>query len=201
MIELNPETHEYKNDGQPVPGVNQTLREAGLVDYIGVPAALLARAAAFGTAVHLVTQLYDSDDLLDSSVDDYIRPYLRGWIKFLSDTGFEIETIEKSLHSKKYHYAGTPDRTGILYRKCTLISIKTTTTLQPSTAIKEAAYENLYNEGRPIKERIKRKEVVILGEGDYKLAPESFFDKGDFSVFLAALTIRNWRVKNGDITY
>lgn len=193
MIKFVSETHTYTLDGQSIPSVTKVLKEAGLIDFSKVNPDILERALNFGTAVHLACELYDTNDLNETTLDNNLRPYLDGWIKFLKDTGFKIESTEERVVSKKFWYAGTLDRRGTLSKRAVL-DIKTGVDFGPATALQLAAYENGYNEDKPFKERIKERICVLLrNDGTYKM--EVYKDKGDFSVFLSCLTLRNWRKK------
>ncbi len=197
MIQFDPKLHEYSKDGLKVPGVTKVLQAAGLIDFSKVPRDILTRALKFGSAVHKATELHDKGRLDPASVDPAIEPYLNAWFKFLDDTAFIIEpdSIEQKVYSRKYRYAGTLDRIGILNNKRTIIDIKTSVDFSYATAIQLAAYQEAENEYLPIKQKVKNREIVQLkGDGTYALAPEGFFQKSDFSVFLAALTLWNWRL-------
>lgn len=194
MITFNAEKHEYRLDGQPIPSVTRTLKEAGVAEFNCPNADVLDRALKFGRAVHLTCELFDRNDLNEEILDSNLKGYLDAWRKFLKDTDFKIEAIEERVVSKRLWYAGTLDRRGILNGKRAVIDIKTGVDFGPATALQLAAYQNAWNEGKPIKEKIKTREVVQLkADGTYALAPDKFFAKSDFSVFLSALTIRNWR--------
>ena len=187
------EKHEYTLDGIVLPSVTQIIQEAGLSDYSFVNETVLKAAANFGTAAHLACELEDYKDLDYDSLNPELRPYLNGWNKFKKDTGFICEEIEKRVYSKKYLYAGTLDRVGPLFKRKALVDIKTGTSLPKWIRLQTAGYKIIYNEGLKIKDQIKDRYVVQLLPDDYKL--EQHIDKSDTDVFLAALTIRNWKHK------
>ena len=177
------------------PRVTQILKEAGLVNLDHINQDILNRASAFGTAVHEACRLYDLDDLNENTLDPALRPYLNAWIKFKKDSLLENIQIEQSVISKRYQYRGTPDRISLFKGKITVIDIKTGQ-IYPSAAIQTAAYLEAYNSGKSRIEKAKERLVIQLcKDGLYRLAPDKFFSKSDFSVFLATLTIRNWRQK------
>lgn len=200
MLELNNETHAYTKDGLKVPGVTTVLRETGLIDFSKIQDDILQRALKFGSAVHKATELHDKGVLDITTLDSALEPYLEAWIKFLREASFIIEkdSIEEKVYSEKYHYAGKYDRIGILNDKRTIIDISTSVDFSDAKAIQTAAYQEAENEGIPVKLKVKQREVVLLqGNGKYKLASGDFFQKSDFSVFLACLTIHNWRRNHG----
>ena len=200
MVQLDSKTHTYTKDGLKVPGVTKVLQAAGLIDFSKVPQDILTRALKFGSAVHKATELHDKGRLDPASVDPAIEPYLNSWFKFLDDTGFIIEpdSIEVKVYSEKYGYAGKYDRIGRLNDKRTVVDISTSIDFSDAKSIQTAAYQEAENENLPVKQRVKQREIVQLkGNGTYALAPEGFFAKNDFSVFLAALTLWNWKGNHG----
>ncbi len=197
MITFNAETHEYFYEGLKIPGVTRTIKDAGLIDLSKIPADILDRAQKFGTAGHKAVELDDQDNLNMESLDPALLPYLEGWRKFKKDTMFAVLSIEEPVFSKRYRYAGTLDRRGLIKARHTIIEIKFGI-LDPTAAIQLEAYKEAWNEGKPVKEKIKDRLVVQLcQDGTYKLPPEKHYEKSDFSVFLSALTLRNWRRRHG----
>ena len=194
MITFDAKTHTYHIDNIKVKSVTQVLQEERFIDFSKVPRDILQRALAFGTAGHKVTELYDLDDLLEGSLDPALRPYLDAWIKFKKDTKLIIEGIEEKVGSKKYYFAGRLDRRAIVKEaKRTVIDIKLGEITRAS-ALQTAAYQEAFNEGRKLKEKIKDRLVVQLkGDGNYYLPPKDFYKKSDFGVFLSALNCINFR--------
>lgn len=196
MSELlfDPVEHAYTVAGRRVPSVTQVL--APLIDYSKVPPDTLERARQLGSAVHRMTELYDLDDLDMDSLSDELRPYLTAWMKFRADTGFVPETIEKRLHHPALGFAGTPDRSGLINGKRSVIDIKKMLTLGPVIGIQLAAYSELFSKnGTTIEARYG---LGLRADGTYRLVP--YTDKGDWPVFLSLLTLRNWKEKNGHAT-
>lgn len=178
------------------PSVTQILKEAGITNYDGIAPDILEAAADFGTAVHRATALWDANNLNEKMLDPELRPYLDSWIKYRRDTGLIIIAIEPEIISKKYGVIGHPDRIVFILGRKTVLELKSTAVLMPSTAIQTAGYQGIYNEGKPIKDKIKdRKGVLLTPTGIPKIEP--YKDKGDWSVFLAALTITNYKRRIG----
>lgn len=188
-LQFNAAAHQYTKDGVLVPNVTGVLEP--IIDYAGVPSSTLEFARALGTAVHIATELDDGDDLVEESVDPAVRPYLDAWRKFRHDTGFIPTSIEEQVFSSRHWYAGTLDRQGPSPENGddSLIDIKTTSKLMPSTGPQLAAYMEAKNYRKSNK--IKRRYAVQLKpDGTYRL--QEYADKADFSVFLACLTLHNW---------
>ncbi len=200
MIKLNEETHEYTRSGLKVPGVTRVLQAAGIIDLSKIPAEKLERARKFGSACHKATELHDKGVLDVTTLDEALNPYMEAWFSFLDTTGFvvEIDSIEQKVYSEKYHYAGKYDRIGTLNGKRTVIDIATSVDFSIAKALQTAAYLEAENESKPAMGKVKQREIVLLkGDGTFELTPEGFFDKSDFRVFLAALTLYTWKKNHG----
>lgn len=196
-LEFDEANHIYRLDGVVIPSVTQVLKGAGLIDFSKVPPSLLEAACKFGTAVHKATELWDKGTLDEESLDPNLRPYLNGWILFRQEYGFEPISIEEILYSKIYRIAGTPDRIGKWRIDDSIIipDIKTGFELSPANAIQLSGYELMYKENLKGKHKIKRMSISLNEESTYKI--QEYKDKGDVNILIAALSIYNWRQKNG----
>jgi len=178
------------------PRVTSILQAAGLLDFSMVRKDIMERAQVFGTAAHLAAQLDDLHTLDIDSVDSSIMGYLESWRKFCKDYGltFTPEEIEQRLVSKRYGFAGSPDRWHT--EKGLLVDIKTSTVMSAATKLQTAAYQILIEENMGIK--IKERLGVQLTENGYKIAPP-YNDKSDKPAFLSFLYGYNWKKKEGYI--
>ena len=144
----------------------------------------------------------DKGILDPDSVDPAISSYLEAWFKFRDDTGFVPWEIEEKIYSEKYNFAGRLDSLGPIKNKLTLVDITTATTIEIAKVIQLAAYMGAYNEDKPVKEKIKEREIVQLNDdGTYTLAPEGLFKKSDFSIFLSCLKLYNFKAEHGRLRY
>ncbi len=195
-LRFNKKKHLYLLDGVVLPSVTQVLQEVGIIDFSKVPASLLEAARKFGTATHLTTALSDKKILDEGDLDIHLKPYLEGWRLFRQEYGFVPEFIEKSMYSKIYRVAGTPDRIGKWRIDDSIIipDIKTSFEFSPANGIQLAGYELLIKENLKPKTRIKRLSILLNGQGTYKI--QEYKDKSDVNVFIAALSIYNFKVKN-----
>lgn len=198
MILFNDERHEYTVDGIIIPCVTDTITAGGLNDILGkINREVLEVARVRGKYVHSATEYYDLGTLDKSTVHETIQPYLSAWIKFRKDTGFKPKLIEELVYSKKYGYAGTADRIGPFNNVNTVVDIKSGE-LTPAAAPQTAAYLSAFNEGRSPKDKVKDRLIVQLrNDGTYRLPKKEFYSRDDFTVFLACLTLRNWRARHG----
>lgn len=191
MLTFDELSHTYKWHGAIVPSVTTII--APLIDYSMVSPATLERGRLLGSAVHRMTELHDQDDLDEGSLDDLMQKYLEGWKKFRADTGFVPDTIEHRMYHPTHRYCGTSDRTGVIKGKKAVIDIKKMLTLGKVIGIQLAAYQAMHNlEGAGVTHRYA---LGLRPDGTYRLEP--FINPNDFAVFIALLTVKNWRVANG----
>lgn len=199
MIDFDPGTHTFTLDGLPIPNVTRIL--SPLYDFDPMQG-YLEDARQRGIAVHEATEKHDRRVavLTPPSVtwqpEDTTEPYFVAWLKFLGDTGFEIHAIEQQVFSRRHRYAGILDRLGVLNGRRVVIDIKTTSAIKPLMGVQLAAYQVAVNETLvKVKQYPYRFVCQLKGDGSYRL--EEFKDKADFTVFLALLTLHNWRSRHG----
>jgi hypothetical protein len=201
---FDPEAHAFTYDGRPVPNVTRIL--SPLYDFNhGFQSNYVEAARRRGSAVHEATERSDKGmkwKKVETADDGIWRPtnaldaYLAAWEQFLADTNFDMHTIEETVYSQKYRYAGILDRTGILNGKRCVIDIKTTAAISPEMGIQLAAYQFAVNEGKPRTEQYPKRFICQLKpNGTYRL--EEFKDRGDFGVFVALITLNNWKETHG----
>lgn len=185
VITLNREDHTYHDEtGVRWPSVTEVLGGVGLIDFPGVNYAVLGRGRDRGSKVHEMLWYFDEGDLDESSIDPALMPYLAGYKKFLSESGFEPELIEFKVHHDTYRFAGTLDRTGFMGKEQVLFDIKTGQ-IDKWVALQTAAYEmcltGIYH----------RYALQLTAAGKYKLT--RFSDHRDRQVWLACLSVYNWK--------
>lgn len=194
VLQFDEATHRYTLDGVELPSVTKILDDV-FDEYRSIDPETLRRAQERGTAVHKACELHDMAQLDFSSVDETIAPYLEGYIKFVSETKFEHHAVEQKVVSRKYGYAGTLDRLGVLgksKRRCQ-IDLKSAVSVSRSVGPQTAAYEQAAREEHWIepKEIIDRYALQLRADGGYRLLPCK--SPADFSVFLSALTIYKFK--------
>jgi len=99
--------HEYVVDGVPVPSVTQVLKGVGIVQNWGTEADMQR-----GSFVHKAIHLLVESKLDMDSLDSLLKPYVAGFLMFLSETGFKVELSEHIVYNRKMGYAGTLDLYG-----------------------------------------------------------------------------------------
>lgn len=191
------DTHQYFMDDQEVPGVSRILREGGFTNYddlLTIPGKKeqFEVAQKKGSDRHEVCRLNDINDL--GVFDASLQPWLAGWQKFLATYKPTFRIIEKPLFSKRWSFAGTPDREGIINGQDILIDIKTGVK-EPWHALQNAAYELLFVETYEIK--IQERWTIQLLPNDYKIIPHN--DISNKNVFLGAVQGYHWKANKGKL--
>lgn len=177
-------------DWSHLPHVTDILAEAGLIDTTW----FTAEACEKGSAVHLAAQFLDEDDLDFDALDPAVAPRVAQYAKFLAEMKPMIHRIEMRVENKVHGYCGTLDRLvemdiprrGLQRGVLDLKGL----TASPSHGPQLAAYQDCV--GR--KEWPCRWNLYLMPDR-YKLVEHR--DRDDWPVFFAALTISNWRKKNG----
>lgn len=180
MIEFDPVAHVYREGGRVVPGVTGIIKSCGLIDDTWFNDYARDR----GKAVHEATALDDDGILDEATIDPAITGYVAAWRRFKAESGFQSVHIERVLFNKVHRYAGTVDRLGIMSGCNWVIDFKTGE-IQPWVALQTAAYA-LAAGGT-----FRRAGVKLSSDGTYRL--KEFSDRNDTAVFLACLTLHNWK--------
>lgn len=180
----NDDQHVYTLDGRPLPSSTGILKAQGFIDTTWYNEDARLR----GTYCHLACHLYDKGTLDYDALDDALKPYLDGYIRFIEETGFQVVESEVPRYHPQYLYAGTPDKTGAMNGADALVDLKTGV-IQPWTALQLASYEMFFDGP------MKRFGVQLTDDGKYKMIP--FTDRNDRNIFLSALAIHNWKLNHG----
>jgi len=203
-LRFDPETHIYSlPTGDDVPSVTAVLGAVGVTedfDALGNGRPWLAdrivAAAARGSAVHADCHAYDDDDLVWSSVDSRVRPYVDAWAQFREDKRLTPITRERFVYHPTYGYAGTFDGIFALKRTRVLVDIKTGNPADGAAHLQTAAYRAAREQEFP-NESISARWAVWLTPGrsvPYRIvnydAPARRLEAAlDFQKFLSCLTV------------
>jgi hypothetical protein len=109
-VEFQERGHIYTHEGRELESVTTILGAEGFIDTAWFD----DWSRDKGKAVHLACHYDDLDCLDEEDLDPVIIPYLEGWRKFRTDTGWVTELSEQPMMSSTYLYAGTPDAIGYL---------------------------------------------------------------------------------------
>jgi hypothetical protein len=183
--------HVYTVDGVRLPSVTQILDPLGDLDKVAW--ATLEKARIRGTRVHTMIEYFETDDLDETYLDEELAGYLNSYKRFKAQTGFEPIIVEGRTWSRLHGYAGSFDLFGRIDGHYELIDTKSG--MVPKTArAQTAAYKQLGVEAG-VMPRSTRRRCLDLKANDYKLTDE-YRGGDDLELFLAALTIHNWKTKN-----
>jgi hypothetical protein len=153
-----------------------------------------------GSAVHDAVKIHATG--IDVSwLDDAYQRYWQGYLRFLRETRFKLQSCEEPIFDEAAGYAGRYDLLGQLpdLRGTTamdLIDVKTGSA--PSwTALQTMAYRRCVKEPR-----VRRWALELPGNDSYQLIPlnmdrqnriDSALDRKHERVVLAAITIASWK--------
>lgn len=199
MLEFDQAAHRYTWNGVHVPNVTSIL--APLTSYDRIPEHVLKHAQDEGIAIHKMVELDCYGDLDVDELPAWMRGHYDAWKRFLADTGFEFIASEHRVFHPQYRYAGTLDLAGMLKLTfgatgVSIIDVKRSFFAGASIGLQVAAYAEAWNKAHDKALHAKSRYALQLrADGTYRLEP--FEDKADFSVFLALLTIQNWKAKHG----
>lgn len=196
IIEFDSNKQQYTLHGQFVPRVSNIMKEAGLVSYDNIPEAVMLNASRFGTNVHSTMDLYDMgqttvEDLESTEGTKPLAPYLKQYMLFKEQTGFEVERIEKRIYSETLWYAGTIDRIGKFKHsdKDIIVDFKTTAQEMKSHQVQLSAYKFGLEELEP--DRNCERYILYLQPDKYRL--KKCDNPNDINVFISALNIYNFK--------
>lgn len=192
-LDFDPAAHVYTLNGRRVPSVTQILDPLNVLD--GIPWSVLEAARVFGNYVHAACHLYNLGTLDWDSMDDVLASYVRGYVRFLTDSGFVVIASEERVASVKIQYAGTLDLRGVMPGKRPrriIADIKSTATLPRTVGPQTAAYDAAYCEASGEKQH--ERYCLHLKPDGYTWAPLKDGRRvQDFTLFLSALNIHRFR--------
>jgi hypothetical protein len=174
------------------------------IEYMGITRALaLAGATNFdfvdeealwkGSEVHKMIELYDLRRLHEPLVPDELRGYLHAHKKFLAETGFIVQEVEKKVQSKDHRLRGRIDRAGLLKGKKTIVDFKT-------GVIGEAVGLQLALGGFLLNPDLwwHRSAVRLKADGSYSMKNFPLIEWGsDLADALACVRVAQWKTKQG----
>lgn len=188
-LTFNDSEHQYTLNGRAVPSVTTIL--APLTDLSHIPKEVLARKCLLGTALHQAIEYYLQNDLELDSVHPDVMPYFQAFLKFMTESRFQVEQVEARVCSLKLGYAGTYDLKGILNGKRVLIDTKSVASLGVAVGPQLAAYQQAHHELFPHNKIVQRFALHLKPDGSYRL-PE-YRDQRDFEIFKSCLNIYHWK--------
>jgi hypothetical protein len=185
-LEFEPLAHRYSRQGVEYISNTQVIEVAGLVDTRW----FTDFDRDFGSLRHLVIGYDNLGRLDDSTVDPVLWPTLSGWREYRRLTGFRPLYVELRLWSA-FGYATTPDAIGLFPESegLELVEVKGASDL-PSYALQTAAQQHAFEE-RTGEKITRRRTFRISRDGKWKAGEHD--GASDFSTFLAALAVAQWK--------
>lgn len=193
-LAFNAADHTYHFDGVRVPGVTQVLEPLQFLD--GIPWETLKAAGDLGQHVHQATDLFDRGELDWNTLDTNLVPYVSAWAKLLEETGAVVISSEQRVYHSKLKYAGMLDGRVLMPGQSLpcVLDRKTSAIVHATVGPQTAAYrEAAHAMGLPVSST--RYCAHLRRDGTYRLI--KLTDPADFSMFISALNIHNWRTKHG----
>lgn len=172
LAKFEEEGHRYIDTaGTDVPSVTQVLKGSGYIDYEGIEEEVLQRKGEIGKTVHLGTLYFDDDDLEWSTVPSECEGYIRGYEKFIRESGFKPvrEQSEKPriVCVQGMRYGMTPDRDGFMAGKRIMLDLKCVEQIRPWWQLQTALYEDgLRSEDQIFRQRGT---LRLMKDGTYRL--------------------------------
>ena len=119
MVDYNDAIHEYTLQGIHIPSVSELLKPI-TGDFEFAP-----MYAERGTAVHTLTELWDTGLYMPELADDQLMPYMMAYEDFHDQHDVEVLRIERIVFNKELMYAGRLDRIWLIDGVKHLTDIKT----------------------------------------------------------------------------
>lgn len=195
------EDHSYRlKGGEVLPSVTSILKAEGIQTY-GPRNADADFKMQVGTWVHQAIAWCEHGTLDESALSEGIAPYLRSYKLFKKATGFEaiLPLVEVPMFHPNWRYCGTPDLPGRIGGRFCLADLKTGGKRAGDT-VQIAAYGDLVMASVVGFENIFPEGMVVYLQSDGSQAKaepvsaEEMFH--NLSVFIAALKVRRWKLKN-----
>lgn len=184
-LKFDPVEHTYEVCGKRLPSVTQVL--GILNDFDRVPPAVLEAAREFGANLHATINLYNRDELDESSVDPALLPYFNGWKAFLAESGAVVVASEQPVFHGTLGYAGTPDVILQWRGKYVVPDIKSTHVVPRTVGAQTAAYAEAYYVMHGSRYRRPERYCIHLKDGRYSAVKRD--DPADWSVFVSCLNV------------
>lgn len=187
-----------QDDGAPVdyPRVTSVL---GLLraDLREIPADVLARAAARGTAVHRAIWLLegggDGSGLAWGTLHPELRPYVAAYQDAQAALRFRVVEAERLVVSRRYGYAGRMDLVAKWQGTFGILDIKTGIN-HPAHQLQVSAYREAWAEETGSRRQLRRWILYLRQSGAYRLVDcdEGSTHAADFAVFAACVRVYRW---------
>lgn len=191
-LQFDPVGHTYEAMGRRLPSVTQVL--GILNNWQGIPAATLEAAREFGANLHAAINLYNRDELDESSVDAALVQYLDGWKAFIDESGAVVVASEQPVHHAVLGYAGTPDVVLAWKGRVVIPDVKSTHVVPRTVGPQTAAYAEAWWHENGCRGRHPERYCIHLQDGKYQAHRRN--DPADWSMFVSCLNVFKYMEKH-----
>lgn len=188
----NENDHTYKVGGLPIKSVTDLLKQNNLYPIILGTDEHRWR----GHAVHEMMNFFHKGTLDEKNLDPLLLPYLRGWRRFVGETGFRTLGYEIAFYHPVLHYGGRPDVWGTVGKEIWITDYKSGP-VSRVTGLQLAGYQMLLIACGEIPEKgipIRRIGIHLKNDGNYNLKP--FDDDNDLNIWTMIISVHNWGLNN-----
>ena len=166
-------THTYRVDGRVVASVTQILGAVFPNIYAGIPAEILARKAALGTAVHKMIELFMLGTMDWTTMHPSVEPYFESWFEWWARHELPTDNLktENQFYSVAGDYCGTVDLEVVGFMP---IDWKITSNKMPTHGLQLAGYAAAlgYNSAAALYLKGDGKPAEFVEYNVAKLAPD-----------------------------
>jgi hypothetical protein len=169
-------------------GITRALAVAGVTDFSFVD----DESRWKGSEIHRLIELSAKGTLDRRSVPDELSGHLRGFERFMRETGFIPLHIEKEVKCKTLGIRGRLDFAGLLRGKKTIVDVKSGA-ISPAVALQTVLYGHLLDSAI----WWERAAVRIGADGNYGLKTWGLMQwPADLATALACARIAVWKIRN-----
>lgn len=155
---------------------------------------ILMKRAGFGSTLHkLIEVTLRGEQLSSENYDSFLMESMDIFNNWMGKHEVIPEALEQHLWSEKYKYAGTCDFIGIFDGKLYILDWKTSRGIYDEYFLQMAAYAYAFYEQTGIK--VDGIGILQIRDGVFNFVTKDYDElmKIYFPVFLAAITIYNWK--------
>lgn len=190
LLEFDEPSHIYRWSGRVVPSVTTVIKD--LTDYSRIPPAVLEKARQEGVQIHKMVELDCRQELDESTLPEWIEPHFAAWRKFVAHKRIEVLLSEHRVFHPGFWYAGTLDLLVYMDGELSLIDVKRSFAGGKAIGVQLAGYSGaLAVEMGKKPKPIRRYGLRLKPNGEPQL--REFINPTDWNVFLACLTVRNFK--------
>jgi len=156
---------------------------------------ILKTRANFGSTLHKLIEVTLKEEKISDSYDNYLMESINIFNKWRKEHVLIPQALEQHLWSEKYNYAGTCDYIGLFDNKLVILDWKSSKNIYDEYFLQLAAYVNAFEEQTGIK--VDSIGILQIRDGEYRFVTKTYDEimKVYFPVFLAAITIYNWKYR------